>query len=294
MERNTIGNILEKIQLYVISFAIFYSTIIYLPTIQNGYNFPKLFIIYCGAFIAIGIEAIKILYLRKKLYFQYTDLFIISFLLSNALTLMFSFNQSVSFWGEYQSEGLDFFSILSYISLLWVASRSSKPSLDTIKLFYIGGTYLASLFALYKYFSTHIRPYGLEGQPIMSAGIIALGLVLSLQYIFTYRRYILLVLASIHIAALYVLDSSTVIVTILGAIVLYIFLLVTIRSKSKRIWYVIIVSLCLIAAVVVSSKLIPKESFSLHRRIAQYEGIQKILQSSMTLKQSNIKNIVLD
>ncbi len=171
---------IQDIQTYVISISLFFAVILFVPFFSDAHLLPKLTIIRLASFSVLLLESIRVLRI-KRYHFLYSDLFLLIFLAGQVVSWVLSANHLVSFFGIATQEGLDLLSIVCYVSLTFVYTRQSDQQKTYIKLFLVAGTLLSAVFSIYKYFLTGNRPYGLEGQPVLTASVIALGILIFLK-----------------------------------------------------------------------------------------------------------------
>lgn len=277
---------LREVQTYLLAVGLFFSFITVVPSLHNSFAFPKLISLYLAGFTTIGIEGVIFFFRKNEYKFTLYDALLALLLATNLLSFSVSFNQTVSFWGEYLEEGANIFAISCYLSIAWVYVRLNEYEQLIIKLFILAATTFESLYAIYQYTRLFDRPNGLEGQPIFSAISISLGLVilLSLYNRLPYKKILITSFGIIHLLALIALDSSTSFVSIAAV---GIFLLSTsINHFFHRTIYKAIVILLLVSLVAITFiSLIQKESFSLSQRSREINtAVSMIFSESRSIK----------
>lgn len=261
---------LSLISSYITGFILFYISLITIPSFTNPYYLPKLIVLQIGALLLLFVGLIKFLK-TKRIFYSITRFHILLFLFAcvNTIAFFISKSKTVSFFGLYGSEVQNYVFIINVLLVVFFYSFQKSSKIPTY--FFIAGIYIHSFFVLYQYYFLHIsRPNGLEGHPIWSAGIIAIGLLVALSN---------LKLKPIHrlpfilppIISLIILDSSTVWVSLLIAF------LGTLYFQKKERNYLIF--FCSILVFLLFLYLIPKEQFSLQKRFEEYKTTVVLLKN---------------
>lgn len=275
---------LSTIQTYLTAITLFLTSIIFVPVLNNTYTLPKLLILYFCSFVIVFFEGIKII-IQKKIKILKMDIFVFLLLLSQLASWYFAHNRVQAFWGEYGLEGLSFFSFIAYLSLVFVYARLDSFQKKIIKSFFVGGTSIAILYAVWQYTQVPNRPNGLAGQPIESAHTIALGLLVSYDLFY---RYILstknkffislyLIFNILYLISLYLLESSTTFISLTTAILLiFIFNIQSVRENlNKKNILLVLTGVCVLALILFN--LLPKKSFSTSQRISELRSSLRMI-----------------
>lgn len=286
MDRNWVTkvSILRNIQSYILALGLFYAAIIFLPFLSNSYILPKLGILYITASLLIFIEAVITLIAHKNYCFYKSDLVIAVLLITHSINYAFSVNRIISFYGMYQQEGLGYISVLCYCMFGFIYARLPKGKNTLILVFFIAASTLSSLYSILLFSKVNPRPDGLEGQPILSSLIIAIG-ILSAASLWNekYRWYIKIIIICavlIHSLALFILQSSTVIFSLISTLLILVVLKLY-TTKTKKIKLIFITLLCTFLLLLLY--FIPKKSFSVSQRSLEYSSAIKMLRSVKNL-----------
>ncbi len=258
---------LTSLNSYIIGITLFYTVISSIPFFNNPVYLPKVTILIFGAFLLAGLQFLILQKQRKKtIPITSFHVIIIAFGLVHTLALLFSKSRSVSFYGLYTAEVQNYLFVIVVLAFSLLTSLN-KPS-KIPQLFFLAGTMLHVCFVLYQGVALKIpRPNGLEGHPIWSAGVIALGLLIALDDLKSYR-ILKLLFVILCVAGLTVLDSTTAWIALglsLGSAVLLRF-----AWKTKILTFFVLGALLL-------AYFLPKEDFSLQKRLLEYRSIRQFL-----------------
>ncbi|MBI3619807.1 hypothetical protein HY214_01525 [Candidatus Roizmanbacteria bacterium] len=265
---------LRSIQFYLISTSVFFAIILFLPFLKDSYSLPKLFILRFVGFGTLILEFFIVWRVRANYRFFRSDFVLLIITLAYFLVFLGSTQKNISFYGLYTQEGLDVFSVLSYISIAFVYTRFTKKQKKYLRLYIVGATLLSSGYVIYKSQTLHLRPGGLEGQPILTAGIIGYGIVtlFSLCLELTKKRlkpvFLLIFTLTVYAVALSALDSSIVWLSLGASMVFSIGQYLVTLKKTLINKPAIIVGLLILCLLLFRSILL-KEQFSLTQRSSQ-------------------------
>ncbi len=279
--KNRTARYIPAIQAYILGICLFYILIIFIPWFKDSYFLPKLMLLQVAASLLLVFEAIKILVSRQyRIEIRKSFFYISGFILINALSLYVSKAPSISFWGFYQHEGLNFYPLMAiFIIIIFYISLDRKLQ-NVIQKFIVMGISVSALFVIYKSYGDFIssrtidRPLGTEGHPIWTSGVIGLGIFIVMQLnLAAVRPLVRIIIKStlilIYIGALFFLNSATTWLSLGISLFLWVFLLVR-KQKSLQNWIMSITLIALLIFLLLSAlNLYEIKTFSVNKRIIE-------------------------
>lgn len=270
---------------YLLGITLFFLIIFHIPSIINGYTLPKLMLVYTATvctllcFVLVSIR-------EKKLHIGKYHILILIFMMFYWVNTFLSKSILPSVFGYYTHEGLNLIPVLCYAVIGFGYSWMKPNQRSMVKEYCIAGTTISSLQAITEYFFSGVRPNGLEGQPILSAVVIALGLLTVFTFLRSNERTVpapvYWIILAIHVTALYCLSSWSVIGAIGAAVMIS--GLVGMKYNQKK---VLIGVSIVIAVIIFSVLLLQQKSFSVSQRVTEYKTVGQFI-----LQERNIKRIL--
>lgn len=298
MKKPHSNNIYHTLQAYCVGIAIFFSCILYIPSWENGYILPKVTALATSAVLCLALELIRLIQKKRSSQEFSVSWILLGLMLVNIVAWVFSENRSISFWGAYTQEGLNLIMILVYAVISICYTRFDNSKKKVISYFFVLGTLIASLDGIYNGLIYHTRPSGLEGQPVLSASIIALGLFFCVRLIknklFSFRKENILWLAviAIHLLAIYMFVSSSVMLCIITSYFAAFIIAKRTAIISKNVYRASIVTvfICIIALLIYY---VPSKRVSLSQRTLEWVGAVKILTKESISGVQGLKKVVV-
>lgn len=271
---------------YLLGITLFFLILFHIPSIINGYVLPKLMLVYTVTlctllcFVLVSIR-------EKTLRIGKYHILIIVFMMVYWVSAFLSKSILPSVFGYYTHEGLNLIPVLCYAVIGFGYSWLKQNQRSMVKEYFIAGTTISALQAITEYFFSGARPNGLEGQPILSAVVIAVGFLTVFTFLRSNERTVptpvYWIILAIHVIALYCLSSWSVIGAVGATFMISGF--VVMRDKRKK---VIMGALAIGAVLLFSVLLLRQKSFSVSQRVTEYKTVGQFI-----LQERNIKRILL-
>jgi len=250
----SIKEILAKPFLSLLSVVIFLTPLIMTNSTNELFEFPKMFFIY---FTGIGIFSLFITgNLLKKSKIVWPSIFVITFLLSNIISTVFSSHPYTSVWGYYTRFNDGLLSTLVFIAIYFVCKNRLKVD-DYLHLMKVGAltVFPIGLIGIMQHFGweTEIvdRVYSTIGQPNWLAQYLVMVLPF-LLYLFVFETSIFWgILFVIGFSCLWFTYSMSGIIGFVAVTLVFLGILIYKKSFSKISFlkFILIYLVCFIIAV---------------------------------------------
>lgn len=270
----------QSIATYILSITLFFMVIMTAPALFNQYTLAKL------AVLGIGSSLCLILTIQDWRYHKKILTIAMLILASQMISFIFSTNRIISFLGYPTQEAYGLFATLSILPFALSYASLPNKGKQTVVHFFLAAAALASGVCIFQAIETGSRPTGLEGQPILSAAVIAVAFLIALaasirSFIKTnYIPAVLhLLLAGFLFTGIIAAESNSILLGMLisAAGTLFIVLITHTRGASRMIMIALV---SLLAIFCIRSMLI-SESFSLNQRMREYQTVITLFKSKL-------------